>query len=161
VINVSWDDAKAYADWLSRQTGKRYRLPTESEWEYAAGSGAKQEVWAGISEESQLGEYAVFSKNSGNRTAEVGGKRPNGFGLYDMSGNVWEWVEDCWHDNYTDAPNDGSAWLEKQGGDCDVRVLRGGSWVNAAAKLRASFRDRYQAVNRSSLLGFRLAQDIK
>lgn len=90
VINVSWDDGKAYAEWLSCETGQRYRLPSESEWEYAARSGAKQEMWAGTSEISQLGGYANFLENSGNRTAEVGGKTPNSFGLHDLSGNVWE-----------------------------------------------------------------------
>lgn len=109
VINVSWDDAKAYAAWLSKITGKHYRLPTESEWEYAARSGAKQEVWAGTSEESELDKYAVFSNNSGNRTAEVGTKKTNEFGLHDLSGNVFEWVEDCAHAMYAGAPQDGSA----------------------------------------------------
>ncbi|MEK6804213.1 MAG: SUMF1/EgtB/PvdO family nonheme iron enzyme [Nitrospirota bacterium] len=151
VINVSWEDAKAYALWLSQVTGKRYRLPTESEWEYVARSGPKQEVWAGTIEESKLGEYAVFVNNSKNRTAEVGGKQKNDFGFYDLSGNVWEWVEDCLHGTYDGAPNDGSAWLETDGGDCGVRVIRGGSWYSGPVHLRAS--------NRGSDIGFRLAQD--
>ena len=94
VINVSWQDAKDYVAWLSKKTGKRYRLPTESEWEYAVRSGAKQEMWAGTSEEAELEEYAVYDKNSSDRTAEVGTKRANGFQLHDLSGNVREWVED-------------------------------------------------------------------
>ena len=159
-INVSWEDAKDYAEWLSKQTGKHYRLPTESEWEYAARSGAKQDVWAGTPEESQLGEYAVFSANSGNRTAEVGMKKPNGLTLHDLAGNVWEWVEDCVHGDYVGAPTDGSAWLENDGGDCNLRVIRGGSWSNKPVGLRASYRDRYQADVRNDLLGFRLVQDI-
>jgi formylglycine-generating enzyme required for sulfatase activity len=161
VINVSWDDAKAYAAWLSKQTGKHYRLPTESEWEYAARSGAKQQVWAGTSKESDLEKYAVFSNNSGNRTALVGQKDPNVVGLHDMSGNVWEWVEDCWHYNYAGAPADGSAWLETGNGDCGVRVIRGGSWFNIPVGLRSSDRFRNPAGLRNGGIGFRLVQDIE
>lgn len=160
VINVSWDDAKAYAAWLSKQTGKHYRLPTESEWEYAARSGANQQVWAGTSEESDLEKYAVFSSNSGNRTALVGQKAPNVFGLHDMSGNVWEWVEDCAHASYRGAPRDGSAWLDADGGDCGARVIRGGSWSNVPGTLRASNRSGYPADARLYFIGFRLVQDI-
>jgi formylglycine-generating enzyme required for sulfatase activity len=161
VINVSWDDAKAYAEWLSKQTGKRYRLPTESEWEYAARSGSKQEVWAGTSEESQLGEYAVFFNNSGSRTAEVGGKEKNDFGFYDLSGNVWEWVEDCAHATYRGAPEDGSAWLETNEGDCGRRVVRGGSWLDRPEGLRVSYRGGNSADLRDNYFGFRLAQDLE
>jgi formylglycine-generating enzyme required for sulfatase activity len=153
VMNVSWDDAKAYVEWLSTQSGKRYRLPTESEWEYAARSGAKQEVWAGTSEESRLGAYAVFFDNSQNRTAEVGGKKPNDLGFYDLSGNVWEWVEDCWHDIYKGGPEDDSAWLETDGGECCRRVFRGGSWHSKPGNLRVS--------TRNTTIGFRLAQDLR
>ncbi len=160
VINVSWDDAKAYAKWLSEQTGKRYRLPTESEWEYAARSGAKQEVWAGTSKESQLVDYAAFRDNSGNHTAEVGTKQANGFGLHDLSGNVWEWVEDCAHNTYEPASTDGSAWLGADGGDCGQRVFRGGSWNYKAGDLRASNRDRSATVYRYGSVGFRLVQGI-
>ncbi len=160
VINVSWEDAKAYAQWLSQQTRKRYRLPTESEWEYVGRSGPKQEVWAGTSEESQLGEYAVFLDNSENRTAEVGGKKKNDFGFYDLSGNVWEWVEDCWHGTYEGAPNDGLAWLQTGSGNCGLRVIRGGSWNDAPEDLRVSYRNGFNAGNRNGLVGFRLAQDL-
>ncbi|MDF0676356.1 MAG: SUMF1/EgtB/PvdO family nonheme iron enzyme [Nitrospira sp.] len=161
VINVSWDDAKAYAAWLSKTTGKHYRLPTESEWEYAARSGAKQEVWAGTSEESELDKYAVFSNNSGIRTAEVGTKKTNEFGLHDLSGNVFEWVEDCAHAMYEGAPQDGSAWLEASGGDCTLRMIRGGSWYFGPVYLRASYRFRFDTVFRFNYLGFRLAQDLE
>ncbi len=163
VINVSWEDAKAYAAWMSGETGKRYRLPTESEWEYAARSGHKQEAWAGTSDESQLGEYAVYAGNSGKRTAEVGedkGRKPNNFGLYDMSGNVDEWVEDCVHGNYTSAPGDGSAWLKTNGGDCLLRVFRGGSWYSEPETLRTSNRLWYSTFTHLRVLGFRLAQDL-
>lgn len=159
VINVSWEDAKAYAAWLSQATGKSYRLPTEAEWEYAARSLGKEETWAGTSLESELADYAVYSKNSGNKTAEVGSKKPNGLGLYDMSGNVWEWVEDCWHDNYNGAPPDGAVWLEAQGGDCTRRMIRGGSWNYEPGSLRSSNRDGYPVVYRFFYIGFRLVQD--
>jgi len=104
VINVSWEDARDFAIWLSKQTGKRYRLPTEAEWEYTARSGGKDEIWAGTSDEKQLAEYAVFNKS---HTEPVGSRKPNVLELYDMSGNVWEWVEDCWHNDYKEAPTDG------------------------------------------------------
>lgn len=160
VINVSWEDVKAYVEWLSWQAGQHFRLPTESEWEYAARSGTKQQVWAGTSEESQLGGYAVFSKNSGSRTEEVGKKEKNGFGLYDMSGNVSERLEDCWHENYKEAPQDGSVWLETKEGNCNRRVVRGGSWDSSLVELQASYRYRSFIGVRTSNLGFRLAKDI-
>ena len=161
VINVSWDDAKAYAQWLSQQTGKRYRLPTESEWEYAARSDGKEdEIWAGTSDESQLKDYAVY-RNRMDRTEPVGSKKPNGLGLYDMSGNVQEWVEDCWHKNYKGAPEDGSVWLNANEGDCENggRVIRGGSWWEQPANVRTSSRSRYY-FEAEFAAGFRLAQDI-
>ena len=160
VINVSWNDAKAYAHWLSKATGKSYRLLTESEWEYAARSGVKQEVWAGTSEESQLEKYAVSTDNSENKTAVVGKKDPNGFGLHDMSGNVWEWVEDCWHQDYKGGPTDGSVWLDANAGSCGQRVIRGGSWINDPERLRTSRRYGSIAVDRDINIGFRLAQDL-
>ena len=163
VINVSWDEAKAYADWLSEKTKKRYRLPTESEWEYAARGQGKDDLWAGTSDEKQLPDFAVYAANSQNRTAPVGpdqGRNPNAIGLYDMSGNVFEWVEDCWHGSYKQAPTDGSAWLEANGGNCQGRVLRGGSWLNSSVYLRASFRTRFNAGSRVDYVGFRLLQDL-
>ena len=159
VIDVSWQEAKDYADWLSKQTGKPYRLPSESEWEYAARSGAKQEVWAGTSQESQLGRYAVFADNSGGRTAEVGQKEPNSFSFYDLSGNVWEWVEDCEHQTYEGAPQDGSAWLQANSGDCSRHVVRGGSWGRKSGDLRVSDRGRGVVDLRNARVGFRLALD--
>ncbi|CAI4032859.1 Formylglycine-generating enzyme family protein [Nitrospira tepida] len=158
VINVSWEDAQAYAQWLSEATGKRYRLPTESEWEYAARSGGKDEIWAGTSDERQLKDYAVYRK--ANRTEEVGSKKPNGLGLYDMSGNVWEWVKDCVHDDYRGAPRDGSAWLEANDGNCDRRVVRGGSWSYGPWDLRVSNRGKGDRHLVNIDAGFRLAQDI-
>ena len=160
VISVSWQDAQDYAEWLSKKTGKRYRLPTEAEWEYAARSGGKEEKWSGTSREEELRDIAWYSTNSGGKTQEVGGKKPNGYGIFDMSGNVWEWVEDCYHKNYEGAPTDGSAWLQAGGGDCRRRVVRGGSWYNAPGYLRSSSRFGLDAGNWTSTIGFRLARDI-
>ena len=158
VINVSWEDAKAYAKWLSQATGKHYRLPTESEWEYAARSGGGDTVWAGTSDEKKLAGFAVYNAK---RTEPVGGKRiANGFELYDMSGNVWEWVEDCWHETYSGAPADGSAWREAGSRDCGRRVLRGGSWYLTPEYLRVSSRNWNYADSRFNIIGFRLVQDL-
>jgi Sulfatase-modifying factor enzyme 1 len=142
-----------------KHTGKRYRLPTESEWEYAARSGGKDEIWAGTSDENELEDYAVFL-NSQKGTASVGGKKPNSLGLHDMAGNVFEWVADCWHDNYRSAPTDGSAWLESERGNCRVRMFRGGSWNLGQPFLRASNRGSDSVENHFNFLGFRLAQDL-
>ena len=131
VINVSWEDAKAYAAWLSEQTGKRYRLPSESEWEYAARAGTETAYSWGNEIGVNRANCNVFgTKWSGRRTSPVGSFAPNGFGLYDMHGNVWEWVEDRWYENYEGAPSDGSAWtsggnvsISDIGADCVVRRL--------------------------------------
>ena len=141
VVCVSWEDAKAFVGWLSDKTGKGYRLLSEAEWEYAARAGTGTRWYWGNSEGEQcrygngVGTETSFkfrNKACGDgyeRTAPVGSFEPNGFGLHDVAGNVWEWVEDCWHGNYGGAPVDGSAWVS--GGDCEKRVLRGGSWSNA------------------------------
>src|SRR5262249_12784336 len=160
VFNVDWHDAVEFAKWLSVETGKPYRLPSEAEWEYAARSGGKQEMWAGTSREQELKDYAWYKANSGRRTHTVGSKKPNSLGLCDMSGNVWEWVEDCWHQNYKGAPIDGSAWFEANGGDCGRRVLRGGSWGNGPGVLRASIRFKNIADYRDDSVGFRLVRDL-
>jgi formylglycine-generating enzyme required for sulfatase activity len=161
VINISWKDAVDYAAWLARETGYRSRLPTESEWEYASRNMGKGEIWAGTSEQEQLSTYAWFNTNSHGRTQPVGTQQPNGLGLHDLSGNVWEWVQDCWHDDYQHAPTNGAAWLEANDGMCGTRVRRGGGWTNAPMSLRSSFRNGYSADSRSIQIGFRLAQDIK
>ena len=163
VINVSWEDANAYAVWLSHETKKHYRLPTESEWEYAARSEGNDNIWAGTSDEKRLADYAVYAANSQNRTASVGkdqGRQPNAIGLYDMSGNVYEWVEDCVHGNYNEAPTDDSAWLEANAGNCKRRVVRGGSWNGTPVGLRVSVRNRGGADVRGNDMGFRLVQDL-
>jgi formylglycine-generating enzyme required for sulfatase activity len=155
IINISQHDAKTYTEWLSRETAERYRLPTEAEWEYAARSGT-YEIWAGTSDMKQLAQYAVFDTK---QTQPVGTKKPNGFGLYDMSGNVWEWVEDCWHKGYYGAPADGSAWLQAMGGDCDKRVVRGGFCESGPVSLISTFRYRYPNM-RYFKIGFRLVRDL-
>lgn len=159
VINVSWEDATEYAKWLSQKTSEPYRLPTESEWEYAARSGTTQ-AWAGTSDPSQLKNYAVFQGNSEDKPAVIHTKEHNGFKLFDMSGNVGEWVADCWHEDYKDAPLDESAWLEANKGDCHQRVQRGGSWTTSWQTLRVAHRTMYPTSYKSSNVGFRLAKDL-
>jgi formylglycine-generating enzyme required for sulfatase activity len=160
VINVSWNDAVEYARWLSAETGKRYRLPSEAEWEYAARSGGKEERWAGTSREQELNKYAWYHANRGDKTQPVGGKKSNGLGLFDMSGNVWEWVQDCWHGSYHGAPTDGSAWRQENDGDCGLRVIRGGSWYSVADELLVSGRGQGEIGDCTNIIGFRLAQDL-
>ena len=165
VVGVSWDDAKAYVAWLRRATGKRYRLLTESEWEYVARAGTETRYHFGNSEASVRGNANCAESvcdDGYTNTAPVGSFGANAFGLHDVHGNVWEWVEDCWHGNYEGAPTDGSAWLGEDGGNCAQRVLRGGSWISTGAGvLRAAFRGRGRApFVRGSGIGFRLAQDL-
>jgi formylglycine-generating enzyme required for sulfatase activity len=156
VINVSWTDAVKYANWLSLQTGKRYRLPSEAEWEYAARAGTDTAYWWG--DEVQPGVanfYGSDSRWGGKQTSPVGSFPANPFGLHDTAGNVWELIQDTWHDNYDQAPTDGSAWEEGNGGRL---VIRGGSWGNGPEYLRSSFRNRDTADDRNTNIGFRLAQ---
>jgi len=136
VINVSWNDAKAYVKWLSEQTGKDYRLPSEAQWEYACRAGSAGKYSFG-DDMNQLGDYGWYGKNSDSKTHPVGEKQPNKFGLYDIHGNVWEWLEDVWHENYNGAPTDGSAWIS---GDSNSHLLRGGAWLNGNYGLHCAFR---------------------
>ena len=155
VENVSWNEAQVYAQKLSQKTGKRYRLPSEAEWEYAARAGS-QGKWSFGDSESELGSHAWYSANSNSTTHKVGQKRVNAFGLYDMYGNVWEWVVDVWHANYNGAPSDGSAWTT--GGDQALRVLRGGSRGGRPAYLRSAYRGRLAPGYRDDGTGLRLAR---
>ncbi len=156
VINVSWLDAQCYVQWLNRKTGKHYHLPSEAQWEFAARAGTSGDYSWG---QEKAEEYAWFNDNSERRAHPVGGRKPNPFGLYDMAGNAWEWVEDCWHENYQNAPIDGKAWLEQDQGDCGRRVVRGGSWNFGLDILRSANRIRDLPVLRYDDIGFRLAQD--
>ena len=154
MVEVSWYGAAAYCQWKRAQTGRNYRLPTEAEWEYAARGGKKSRGYQYAGSDN-LDEVAWYRSNSDSKTHPVGQKKPNELGLYDMSGNVYEWCQDVWHDSYNGAPADGSAWL--QGGDQARRVLRGGSWYSLGC--RVAFRVRYYASLTGGSLGFRLAQD--
>ncbi|MBY4676657.1 SUMF1/EgtB/PvdO family nonheme iron enzyme [Marinobacterium arenosum] len=158
VINVSWHDAQAYARWLGLVTGQPYRLPTESEWEYAARAGSQTRYWWG---DELLQGYAVCdecgSRWDGQQSAPVGSMKPNPWGLYDMAGNVDEWVADCYADNYSATPRDGSAW---QNGDCSERAMRGGSWFDIGRLMRPSSRYRNPASGSRNSWGFRVALDI-
>ena len=126
VINVSWDDAQEYVGWLSGQTGQSYRLLSGSEWEYVARAGTSTAYsWGNAIGSNRANCVGCGSQWDGSQTAPAGSFSANAYGVHDMHGNVWEWVEDCWNGSYAGAPSDGSAW---RSGDCSVRVLRGGSW---------------------------------
>ena len=161
VIDVSWQDATAYAEWLSQNTGQRYRLPSEAEWEYAARAGTKTACWWGedIREDGTVWANCSVcgSKWDGKQTSPVGAFRANPFGLYDTAGNVSEWVQDCYQDSYEAAPTDGSAVLS---GHCAEHVIRGGSWLDGRGRLRSANRFRFSSVSRSNDVGFRLAKDL-
>jgi formylglycine-generating enzyme required for sulfatase activity len=160
VINVSWVDAKQYVTWLSQLTGKQYRLLTEAEWEYAARAGSTTHYsWGDDPGAGNANCDGCGSQWDLQQTAPTGSFKPNGFGLYDMHGNVWEWVEDCWHDTYDDAPTDGSAWL--WGCDVSYRVIRGGSWRNESDLVHAAVRFQRNASVRFDTLGFRVARTMQ
>jgi formylglycine-generating enzyme required for sulfatase activity len=158
VINVNWDDVKNYIDWLKRMTGKEYRLLSEAEWEYAARAGTTTSYsWGDDIGKDNANCDGCGSRWDDKQTAPVGSFKPNAFGLYDMHGNVVEWVEDTWHDNYSGAPVDGSAWLE---GSDVRRVVRGGSYYHNPQYLRAAFRGGYPTFYWYDTLGFRLARTL-
>ena len=171
-VNVSWSDAQEYVAWLSGETGGAYRLLTEAEWEYAARAGSTTQFHFGDQpmELCRHGNHAdvsvpervewrntLCSDRIALETAEVGSYAPNPWGLHDIHGNVWEWVEDCWNGTYEDAPGDGRAWTQ---GDCSRRVLRGGSWNNRPALLRAAGRNGVSAGERGLNIGFRVARTL-
>jgi formylglycine-generating enzyme required for sulfatase activity len=149
VEQVSWNDAQEFIYKLNKVgDGYTYRLPSEAEWEYACRAGTTGD-YAG-----DLDSMAWYSKNSGDKMRPVGQKQANAFGLYDMHGNVWEWCEDVWHENYNGAPSDGSAWMS--GGDSSSRVFRGGSWGYLANYLRSADRGRNAPDFYNSYIGFRV-----
>jgi formylglycine-generating enzyme required for sulfatase activity len=159
VINVSWRDARAYVAWLSQETRLAYRLPSEAEWEYACRAGTMTRYSFGDLITPLKANYA----DSGlSRTSEVGAYLANAWGLHDMHGNVWEWVEDEWHDdNYRGAPTDGWAWREsKTGWDFGVCVFRGGSWKNVSRRCRSACRSRDRFTVRNYIIGFRVARTL-
>ena len=158
VINVSWEDTVAYTKWLSGQTGERYRLPSEAEWEYAARAGtATAYSWGNEIGRNRANCSDCGSRWDGKLTAPVGSFAPNGWGLHDMHGNVREWVQDCWNGSYQGAPTDGSAW---ESGDCSQRSLRDGSWLNYPKVLRSANRSGFTTSTRINLIGFRVARTV-
>lgn len=168
VINVSWEDAVAYTRWLSEQTGQPYRLLSEAEWEYVTRAGTTTKYWWG----DELGRNRATCYGCGSQwepihlliavggsTAPVGSFAANGWGLYDVHGNVWEWVQDCWNGSYAGAPSDGRAW---ESGDCSSRVLRGGAWNLLPGTLNSENRGRFSADDRGDFNshGFRIARNL-
>lgn len=159
VRDVSWDDAQQYVKWLSKVSGKPYRLPTEAEWEFAARGGTSTRYWWG----EQMRPGKANCKDCGepwsqDGPANVGSFAANPFGLHDVNGSVWEWVSDCWHNSYKGAPDDGRSW---DASACRERVIRGGSWRDGASYMPASTRFKYAASVRHSQNGFRVARDLK
>jgi formylglycine-generating enzyme required for sulfatase activity len=165
VVGINWYDAQDYLRWLSEATGRRYRLPSEAEWEYACRAGTKTAFSFGDSISTELANYdGNFTYNGGARgeyrrgTTPAGMFPPNPWGLYDMHGNVWEWVQDVVHDNYEGAPLDGSAWEE--GGDQARRILRGGSWLYNPRYLRSALRNGFSSALSNDIVGFRVVREL-
>jgi formylglycine-generating enzyme required for sulfatase activity len=167
-INVSWHDAAAFADWLTEQTGRSCRLPTEAQWEYAARAGRSSPFATGdcitTAEANYNGQqdYDRCGARTGlyrAMTLPMTALPPNRWGLYHMHGNVAEWVADCWHESYQGAPLDGSVWGRADGGDCSRRMVRGGSWRYEPGYLRSAARFWAVSAERSAEIGFRVACD--
>lgn len=174
VVCVSWKDAQAYVAWLSRTTSKAYRLPSEAEWEYAARAGSPTaRYWgngredacryANVADQTRAAQARpapdparLFACKDGYAfTAPVGRFHANAFGLYDMMGNAWEWVADCWNANYAGAPTNGSVWDK---GECPLRIARGGGWVSEPRLVRSAMRNRGTQEFRGDIIGFRVAR---
>lgn len=158
VTMVSWNDAQEFIVWLNKSKPAsdkgEYRLPSEAEWEYAARAKSRA-LYAHGDDAERLADYAWFLDNAEHKTHPVAQKKPNAFNLYDMHGNVWEWTEDCWHNNYEDAPNTGKAW-ESRG--CNQRVLRGGSWDFSAKLARSANRNQLAPDRVGFDIGFRVVR---
>jgi formylglycine-generating enzyme required for sulfatase activity len=174
VLHVSWNDAQAYVNWLARGTGKSYRLPSEAEFEYALRAGSTGRYWWGDGSppgvvENLTGDgddsrarrsWSVAFRKYTDRfwgPAPVASFDPNPFGLYDMGGNVGEWVRDCWHDTYIRAPADGTAWVNP---GCSQRVIRGGYWASSPDQTRSAFRLFAKPDFHDARIGFRIARDL-
>jgi formylglycine-generating enzyme required for sulfatase activity len=165
VVGINWYDAQQYVRWLSEATGRRYRLPSEAEWEYACRAGTKTAFSFGDTISTSEANYdGNFTYNGGARGEYRRGTTPAGmfpanpWGLFDMHGNVWEWVQDVVHDNYEGAPLDGSAWEE--GGDQARRILRGGSWLYNPRYLRSALRNGFSAALSNDIVGFRVVREL-
>lgn len=157
VENVSWKDVQEFVKKLNnKESADKYRLPSEAEWEYVCRAGTQTRYSFG-DDESKLNEYAWYNQNSGSETHPVGQKKPNSWGLYDIHGNVWEWVQDRWHDNYEKAPFDGSAWED---GSSPLHVMRGGSWCLNAGYCRSADRNGYDIFLRDDSVSFRLLRKL-
>ena len=165
VIQVSWYKIKLYLAWLSQRTGHTYRLLSEAEWEYVARAGTSTAFSTGVRLQPDHAHFDGTEIYNGStreatvrlQTQPVGGHAPNAFGLHDVHGNVWEWVEDCWNKSYAGAPSDGAAWT---GPDCRLRVVRGGSWFDPPANLRSANRNAYPPIHDADYLGFRVAREL-
>jgi formylglycine-generating enzyme required for sulfatase activity len=157
IFSVSWDDAVYYTRWLSQQTGHKYQLPSEAQWEYAAAAGTDTYFWW-WGQVPGKGHAHCFGCGSGldpRMPTKVGSFKPNRFGLYDTAGNVSEWVYDCYHKNYEGAPTDGSIW---EGGDCSNRVVRGGSYASPPKSIRPSNREEFRSDQANDEIGFRVVR---
>ena len=164
VVNVNWDDAKAYVAWLSRKTGKNYRLLNEAEWEYMARAGTTTPYWWGSSFSTNQANYngnrTYLDQPTGQnrqQTLPVASFQPNPWGFYQVHGNSYDWIEDCFHDDYYGAPADGSVWTAE---NCKKHVVRGGAWTSAPWVLRSAFRAWFPSDFRSSNHGFRMARTL-
>jgi formylglycine-generating enzyme required for sulfatase activity len=158
VTDLSWTDTQQFVEWLSTVTQKPYRLPTEAEWEYAARGGTRSKFWWGDRLQAAMANCKGCNEPyDTSQPLKVGSFKPNPFGLYDMGGNIDQWVADCWHQNYEGAPSDGSAWAEN---DCLSRVIRSGSWKNDPGYVRPSNRDHYDATVRYPTHGLRVAYSL-
>lgn len=174
VVHVSWNDAQAYVKWLARETGKPFRLPSEAEFEYVVRGGRSSKYWWGngspkLAVENLTGEddssrlrrnWASYFEDYGDKywgPAPVGSFTENPYGLFDIAGNVGEWVEDCWHDSYMRAPVDGSSWVNP---GCKLRVIRGGYWASSPEQTRSAFRLSAQPDRSDARIGFRVARDL-
>jgi formylglycine-generating enzyme required for sulfatase activity len=153
VENVSWNDAKEFIRKLNIRTGKQYRLPSEQEWAYACQAGMNSQYCGS----DDIDRVAWYQNNAENETHPVSTKRANSWGIYDMSGNVWEWVEDSWHEDFSGAPTDGSAWIS----DSTNRVIRGGSWFSDWQSVQAAKRFGFSQSGRSNNIGFRIVRTIQ